>query len=243
MSIDKFGKTVDAIQGMLVWFVVFVITISIAVLFLFDVLAGTGTMLFLTNGKMLQSVVISLATTGLLFALMFIGYMLMESKAGAYQSVGGLVLFLAGIIYIMDIIFDALLADILRYGTIGVADNLQWMFRVLLGGISTVGDALAMALIIGLPVLKNIIGGALGAKVDSGSNKNFQPQPKRVDRNQRQQELEQQYRTPKPQQPTPRPFPHNNPPNPMPTYHPMNKMHESDMDDEMPEFLRGRQGA
>ncbi len=237
MSVDKFETTIDAIQGMLVWFVVAVITISIAVLFLFDVLAGTGTMLFLTNGKMWQSVVISLATTGLLFALMFIGYMLMESKAGSYKSVGGLVLFMAGIIYIMDIIFDALLADILRYGTIGIADNLQWMFRVLIGGISTVGDALAMALIVGLPVLKNIIGNAIGSKKnDSGSN---QPQGKRVDRNQRQQELEQQYRAPKPQQPTPRPYPQNNPPTPS-TFHAMRPRVERDMDEEdMPEFLRG----
>lgn len=76
MAIDKFNKTIDIIQGSLVWFVISIITVCIAVLFLFDVLAGTGTMLYLTGGLEWQSVVISMATTGLLFALMFIGYML-----------------------------------------------------------------------------------------------------------------------------------------------------------------------
>ena len=65
VKMNKIEKTIDSIQEGLVWFVVSVITLCIAVLFLFDVLAGTGTMLFLTGGKEWQSVVISLATTGL----------------------------------------------------------------------------------------------------------------------------------------------------------------------------------
>ena len=156
---NKIEKTIDSIQEGLVWFVVSVITLCIAVLFLFDVLAGTGTMLFLTGGKEWQSVVISLATTGLLFALMFIGYMMAESENGWMEKVGFVVLSFAFLIYIEDVIFDALLADILRYGMINTnVDSIQWMFRILLGGISTVGDALAVAMIAGMPVMKKIIG-------------------------------------------------------------------------------------
>jgi len=161
----KFDTTIDNIQASLVWFVISIITVCIAILFLFDVLAGTGTMLFLTNGKEWQSVVISLATTGLLFALMFIGYMMMESKSKVYSSIGKGVMLVAFLIYSVDVIFDSLLADILRYGTImknGDIDAIQWAFRGLLGGISTVGDALAIAMVIGMPVLKSIIGKSLG---------------------------------------------------------------------------------
>ena len=159
VKMNKIEKTIDSIQEGLVWFVVSVITLCIAVLFLFDVLAGTGTMLFLTGGKEWQSVVISLATTGLLFALMFIGYMMAESENGWMEKVGFVVLSFAFLIYIEDVIFDALLADILRYGMINTnVDSIQWMFRILLGGISTVGDALAVAMIAGMPVMKKIIG-------------------------------------------------------------------------------------
>ena len=45
VKMNKIEKTIDSIQEGLVWFVVSVITLCIAVLFLFDVLAGTGTML------------------------------------------------------------------------------------------------------------------------------------------------------------------------------------------------------
>ena len=165
----KFDTTIDFIQKALVWFVISVITVCIAVLFLFDALAGTGTMLFLTGGKEWQSVVISLATTGLLFSLMFIGYVMsINTKSGLVQKVGKGVLVASAVIYIQDIIFDALLADVLRFGTIDVAmkvDILQWMFRGLIGGISTVGDALAIAMISGMPVLKSIVNEAVGNKV------------------------------------------------------------------------------
>ena len=163
MSADSFNKTIDTIQSMLVGFVIVVVTVCIAVLFLFDVLAGTGTMLYLTGGKAWQSVVISLSTTGLLFALMFIGYSLTDNKNQFIQQVGKFIMLMSGLIYLEDVIFDALLADILRYGTLGsvAPDSIQWMFRVLLGGISTVGDALAFAMILGMPVLKNVISSAL----------------------------------------------------------------------------------
>lgn len=166
----KFDNTIDFLQKFLVWFVIMVITICIAVLFLFDSLAGTGTMLFLTGGKEWQSVAISLATTGLLFALMFIGYIMsINTRNGLVHKVGKGVLVASALIYLQDIIFDALLADVLRFGTIDASmkvDILQWMFRGLIGGISTVGDALAIAMISGMPVLKSIVAEALGGKSD-----------------------------------------------------------------------------
>ena len=167
MTVMAFERTIDKLQTGLVWFVIAVITICIGVLFLFDVLAGTGTMLYLTSGLEWQSVVISLATTGLLFALMFIGYMLVENKNSVIKMVGAGVVAVAGSIYIQDIVFDALLADILRYGTIAGldVDKLQWMFRFLLGGISTIGDALALAMILGMPVLKKILKNTLQTDV------------------------------------------------------------------------------
>jgi hypothetical protein len=164
---NKFDNVIDTIQKSLVWFVISIITVCIAILFLFDVLAGTGTMLFLTGGKEWQSVVISLATTGLLFALMFIGYMLTNNtKNKVIESVGKGIMVFSGAVYIQDVFFDSLLADVLRYGTIDLSvkvDALQWMFRTVVGGISTVGDALAIAMIVGLPVLKTIVKDALGS--------------------------------------------------------------------------------
>lgn len=201
MSTDKFDKTVDAIQSTLVWFVIFVITVCIAILFLFDVLAGTGTMLFLTSGKEWQSVVISLATTGLLFALMFIGYMLFENPSKTLKSVGSFVLVFAFLIYVSDVVFDALLSDVLRYGTIlGQVDGLQWMFRFLLGGVSTVGDALAIAMILGMPVLKSIIKSATKGVEDKPKQSSVRSQPN--------------------YNPAPRP-PSSHKPNSNPTFHPM----------------------
>lgn len=177
MTTLKFDKVIDTIQSGLVWFVVFIITICIAVLFLFDVLAGTGTMLYLTDGKEWQSVVISIATTGLLFALMFIGYIMTTgSKNRLFISVGKGIMLISGIIYLQDVIFDSLLADILRYGTVVNAgkDWLQWMFRGTIGGISTVGDALAIAMVTGMPVLKAILREALQGEIGSQSVGNTQ---------------------------------------------------------------------
>lgn len=164
MNIEKVSNTIDSIQSGLVWFVIALITVCIGVLLTFDVLAGTGTMLFLTGNKEWQSVVISLATTGLLFALMFIGYMLItKTRNRMINSIGRGVMAISAVLYVTDIVFDSLLADILRYGVIteGV-DWLQWAFRGIIGGISTVGDGLAIAMIVGMPVLKTILREALG---------------------------------------------------------------------------------
>lgn len=59
---------------------------------------------------------------------------------------------------------DAMGADILRFGAFATGaqvDNIQVLYRVLIGGISTVGEPLATSIILGMPVLKDIIGKAI----------------------------------------------------------------------------------
>ena len=246
MNIEKMSKTIDSIQSALVWFVISIITICIAVLLTFDVLAGTGTMLYLTGNKEWQSVVISLATTGLLFALMFIGYMLVtKTQNKMIKSVGRGVMGVSAVLYLTDIVFDSLLADILRYGAVtsGV-DWLQWAFRAIIGGISTVGDGLAIAMIIGMPVLKTILREALGdeaaQRLDSANPpKNRQPayaDSPVLQKLQESQRLEP-VRQPRPQTSQPN---HGN----APTYHPVGRGEVTRVappsEQDIPEFIRNR---
>lgn len=159
MTKVNWNDVIDRLQAALVWFVIGVIVICVTVLILFDVLAGTGVMWSLTNKNLLASVVISLATTGLLLALMFMGYSLQRTD---YKIIGwGLFVISLGV-YVIDTYFDALGADILRFGQIanGV-DAVHIMYRILIGGISTVGEPLATSIIVGMPVLKEIIGNSM----------------------------------------------------------------------------------
>jgi hypothetical protein len=127
---------------------------------LFDTLAGIGIMYYLTNGNWLASLIISLATSGLLILLMVLFYSNQESP----------VLFVVtAVIFLLDVAFDSLSADVMRFGAYsnlsGVSDaGLHWMFRILIGGLSTVGDAVAMAIVVGMPVIKNILHDALPKK-------------------------------------------------------------------------------
>ncbi len=161
MAKVNWNSVIDNLQAALVWFVIGIIALCVMTLILFDVLAGTGVMWSLTSQNLLASVVISLATTGLLLALMFMGYSLQRTE---YKQVGwGLFVVSMGV-YLIDTYFDAMGADILRYGMImgeDQIDNIHIMYRVLIGGISTVGEPLATAIIIGMPVLKEIIGKAI----------------------------------------------------------------------------------
>jgi hypothetical protein len=121
----------------------------------------------MTNNNIFASVVISIATTGLLLALMFMGYQAVSSDTDAVHYVGFFLLAASAIAYVIDVVFDSLLADILRFGHIvkvaEIADpTIHMMYRVLLGGISTVGEALAITLIVGMPVIKIMIRQALG---------------------------------------------------------------------------------
>jgi hypothetical protein len=161
------NKIIDGVQTGLVWFVIILVTTCTATLILFDVFAGTGIDYYLTQGNLEASIAVSMATTGLLMALMFIGYSMMEKKrSGLIKSVGMIILVISGAVFCTDVIFDGLTADILSFGTVmnlSTVPNawVHWLFRFLLGGISMIGEALAVAIIIGMPVLKGIIGDAL----------------------------------------------------------------------------------
>jgi hypothetical protein len=173
----KWDKVVDFVQSALVWFVIILTTICTGTLILFDTLAGTGVMEFLTNGKIVVSVLISLATTGLLMALTFIGYSLLEKKM---SKVGWAVLAASFGVYCLDVVFDSYTADVLRFGEIlplaQIANpNIHMMYRILIGGISTVGEPMGIALIAGMPVLKKLINDALPVQNRSYNSNTHRP--------------------------------------------------------------------
>lgn len=161
-------KAIDYIQFGMLWFVVAVLVLCVSVLILFDVLAGAGVMTYLTANNVPASVFISLATSGLLLALMVIGYAATNKKATL--QLGWIVILIAFGVYCLDVYFDSLTADYLRFGSIMelkdlASPNIQILFRGLIGGISTVGEALAMSIIMGMPLLKEIINKAIPASL------------------------------------------------------------------------------
>lgn len=162
----NWDNVIDTIQVGLVWFVISVITCCTVVLILFDVLAGAGVMNYLTSGNLPVAFVISLATTGLLLALMFIGYSLVDVDSNASKAFGYTALLLSFGVFVVDVIFDSLTADVLRYSTIVSIKNIDMpnihlMFRILIGGISTMGEPLSVAIIVGMPVIKVFINKAM----------------------------------------------------------------------------------
>jgi len=137
---------------------------------------------------------------------------------------------------------DSLGADILHYGQIVMVKNViesertvHVLYRVLIGGLSTVGEPLALAIIVGMPVLKDIIENAMPI-----SQRGYTPRPQ-----QRSQQSQPQNKTMTAQQmgaymaqerahrqatqqqnapvATPRPTPRPQPTGPQqePTYHPV----------------------
>jgi hypothetical protein len=153
---------IDVVQNSMVWFVILLTATCVLSLVLFDVLAGAGIMMYLTNQKGWESLIISLATSGLLISLMVSAYSLIESSNKKNAGWGLIVLVPVIAIYLLDVYFDSLTADYLRYGAILPLTDVQnptvhLLFRCLIGGISTVGETLAMAIIVGMPVIKQIL--------------------------------------------------------------------------------------
>lgn len=155
------NKVIDVVQNVMVFIVIILTAVCILALIFADVVIGKGTMSYLTNDNDLAGWGISLATTGVLLVLMLLLYFAWKGKWGwgALLAIGIPVV----VVYCVDVFFDAMLADILRYGgfvTLNTlpAGSLHPLFRVLLGSISTMGDGMGMTLLIGLPVLKDIIG-------------------------------------------------------------------------------------
>lgn len=165
--------TIDSIQFGMLWFIIFVVVICVSVLILFDILAGAGVMNYLTNQNMPASIIISLATSGLLVSLMFLSYNFGKGKSTF--SVGIVIGLIAFGVYCLDVYFDSMTADYLRFGQIMILKDIpnpsvQLLFRLLIGGISTVGESLAMAIIIGMPVLKEIINKAIPESIRNQNN-------------------------------------------------------------------------
>lgn len=168
-------KTIDNIQFGMLWFVVSILVICVFVLILFDVLAGAGVMTYLTNGNVPASVFISLATSGLLISLMVLGYSASSNTNKKTISIGKLIGVVAFGVYCLDVYFDSMTADYLRFNQIMVLKDIpnyqvHLLFRILIGGISTVGEALAMAIILGMPILKEIINKAIPESMRTSNN-------------------------------------------------------------------------
>lgn len=178
----NWDAVIDKLQVSLIAFVIAVVAVCTATLILFDVaVPAGGSMTFLTSGDKVTAWGISLATTGLLMALMFTAYSLIGSKKGTPKFYSGIaILVVSFAVYCMDIAFDSLSADVFRFNTIVSIKNIEnpsvhIMFRALIGGISTVGEALAIAIILGMPVLKQFINNALPLSHRSTQQNSYVP--------------------------------------------------------------------
>lgn len=156
----NWNKVLDTVQAIMLWVVVGTWGLSTLALILFDQLVGTGAMYYATNGNLLVSAGTSLATSGLLIAGMFFSYRLMNEgnrKPMAYGLFAGSVVFI-----VIDVLVDGLTIDFLRYGAIQPhTDWFHWLLRLLFGGVSFFGEPLAIAILFGMPILKDVISDAL----------------------------------------------------------------------------------
>lgn len=186
MAKINWTNVIDQLQAALVWAVIGVLATCTIILLAFDSLAGAGINYELTRGNILASVTISLATTGLLTAVAFLAYLADRADFGIVSKI----LVVASVIFLgIDIYFDALGADILHYGQIIAIKDLPQatkgvhaIYRLLIGGLSTVGEPLALAIITGMPVMKEIIKNAIPASQQTYQTRP-QTQPQSTQRN------------------------------------------------------------
>ncbi len=242
----NWNKTIDSLQFLMLWFVIIVLVICVSVLILFDVLAGTGIMLLLTQNNMYASVLISMATTGLLVALMVVGYSMTNRVKGGV-AMGKALIGLSFLIYLLDVYFDSLTADYLRFGQIVSMDVVGWgdihlLFRILIGGISTVGEALAMSIILGMPIIKELINKAIPDSYRTSMTTESKPQkntmnPAQLGQYLAQERAQRQKATSQYGKPTPHPVRQNTSRGTEPTYHPVDMRIE---EENLPDFLKNR---
>lgn len=239
MSNINWESVIDKLQAALVWVVIAVLVFCTIILLAFDSLAGTGIGMNLTRGNLVASVTISLATTGLLTAVAFLAYLANDK---GYSAIGTTLTVISVIFLLIDIYMDSLGADILHYGQIVMVRNVaetektvHVLYRVLIGGLSTVGEPLALAIIVGMPVLKEIIENAIPTSQRYTPRQQPKPQQQQQrntmtvqqmsaymeqDRAQRQAQQQQNAPVATPRlTPTPRPQPIG--PQKEPTYHPV----------------------
>lgn len=157
----NWNKIIDGITVFMLGIVLLILVVCTVVLLSFDSLVGTGSMMVFTNQHVGFSTLISLATTGMTIALAFMAYLAVShgySKIGLAFGVG------AALVAMIDVYFDSLTADWMRYGIFVAIQNLpaaeqnnHVLFRVLIGGLSLIGEPLAVAIIVGMPELKTFI--------------------------------------------------------------------------------------
>jgi len=132
-----------------------------------DVLAGQVSVEHMSNNQV--GWFTSLATTGLIMALM--GTVLYGVKE---QWNGGILIAVCVVALIpisIDVYFDYLAPDILRFGSFvdlavtltGAEQMPHLLFRILIAGISLIGEPLAATSIIIFPVLRELFDGATGS--------------------------------------------------------------------------------
>jgi len=226
----NWSKIIDGITVFMLGIVLLILVVCTVVLLSFDSLVGTGSMMVFTNQHLTYSSFISLATTGMGIALAFMAYI---AYARGYNKLGLGFGLAAGFVLLIDVYFDSLTADWLRYGLFVAIKNLaeadqnnHILFRILIGGLSLIGEPLAVAIIVGMPELKGFIRSVLpqsqpASRPQPGTTPTYQP---------RQYPATIPTAQPRPSYPQPRPTPAGGS---HPTQHAMNIP-----DDIMPEWMK-----
>jgi len=166
MSKVNWNGIIDGIAAGMLVLSLLVLTTGTLALLLFDSIVGTGSIYKLSeflqgNNRLFVSIFGSMSSTGLQTALAFTGYLLYRRGFGAL----GWAMFGAGLIFWgIDVYFDALTADIVRYGDFvalqslsGVEKTTHALWRTVVGGFSAVGEFLAFAILAGMSELKAFI--------------------------------------------------------------------------------------
>lgn len=136
----------------------------------FDVVAGKTTIEYMSNSPGFAWLTTG-GTTGLLLAL--IGAALYTYRERWSIKVWGPLFLAAAIPSIIDMYFDSLAADIVRFGHLVIINDLpaaeklpHICFRVLVGGLSAVGDPMAAMSVIVFPFLRELFKGFVGGTND-----------------------------------------------------------------------------
>lgn len=162
-ELKKFAVfSMEALPAVLMVIGVLLVGTAIVSLMGADVFTGAVTISHMTQGDTFTAALISLATTGLLIGFMAVLYLAVTRKWVSWQK--WILLSVVVFLFAIDFYFDMLAADIIRYGqfiTIGALpagpeQTTHTLFRVLLAGLSTLGETLASAAIVLLPQLNEV---------------------------------------------------------------------------------------
>lgn len=159
-------KIIDGIAAAMMMLTIVVLTAATLALLLFDTIVGTGSnyklMEYLSgNNRTIAAIFGSVSSTGLQTALAFMAYLAFKRNVGVL----GWIFFVAGLAFWgVDVYFDALTADIVRYGNfialdslVGIERDTHFMWRTAFGGFSVIGEFFALAILAGMSELKAFI--------------------------------------------------------------------------------------